>query len=126
LLEFAKKQGKVKADYTIPLEAQNNTPQRLKTILTPYQANGMLPDYPFGTDLTEQELALGTSLRRIQTLSGEPRQFVATAIKALFHKVDPEAARPFLQRMQLERPSTIKNFLIQKILLLDLDERGLL
>lgn len=126
LLEFAKKQGKVKADYTIPLEAQNNTPQRLKTILTPYQANGMLPEYPFGTDLTEQELALGTSLRRIQTLSGEPRQFVATAIKALFHKVDPEAARPFLQRMQLERPSTIKNFLIQKILLLDLDERGLL
>lgn len=126
LLEFAKKQGKVKADYTIPLEAQNNTPQRLKTILTPYQAKGMLPEYPFGTDLTEQELALGTSLRKIQTLSGEPRQFVATAIKALFHKVDPEAARPFLQRMQLERPSTIKNFLIQKILLLDLDERGLL
>ena len=126
LLEFAKNHGKVARDYRIPFEARNNTPERLQRILAPYQRKGMLPAYPFGTDLTEQELALGASLRNIKALSEEPGHFIAASFKALLHKSDEEAAKPFLERIHLEHPETTKDFLIQQLLMLELEERGLL
>jgi acyl-CoA hydrolase len=126
LLQFAKAHGKVASDYCIPEYARDNTPARLHQTLAPYQEQGLLPDYPLGSDLTEQELALAGSLRRIKALSTEPGQFLATAFKALLHKADPQAAKPFLERVQLEYPETTREFLIQQLLLLDLQERGLL
>jgi hypothetical protein len=44
----------------------------------------------------------------------------------LFHKADPQAAKPFLERVQLDHPETTKDFVIQQLLLLELEERGLL
>jgi len=126
LLQFAKGHGKVPDDYCIPQSARLNTPARLQEILATYQHTGLLPDYPFGTQLTEQERALGASLRKIKSLSAEPGHFVAAAFKALLHKADPAAAKPFLERMQLEHPETTKDFLIQQLLLLELEERGVL
>lgn len=126
LLEFAKSNGKVEADYRVPASAQRNTPERLAQQLGPYRANGRLPDYPFGTVMTEQELALAGSLRKIKALSEEPAHFAAATVKALFHKADPEAARPFLERVHLEHPGTTKEFITQQLLLLELEERGLL
>jgi len=126
LLAFAKSHGKVQDDYSIPVAARDNTPVRLEKILSPYRDNGTLPDYPFGTDLTEQELALAVSLRKIKALSEEPGHFIPAAFKALLHKSDPQAAKPFLERIHLEHPETTKEFLIQQLLLLDLEERGLL
>ena len=126
LLEFAKKHGKLAQGYVIPPEARNNTPERLQKVLAPYQKNGMLPVYPFGHDLTDQELALGASLRKIKALSEEPRHFITASFKALLHKGDEAAAKPFLERIQLEHPETTKDFLIQQLLLLELEERGLL
>ena len=68
LLEYAKNHGKLPGDYSIPFAARNNTPERLQQVLEPHHRAGLLPDYPFGTDLTEQELALAASLRRINQL----------------------------------------------------------
>ncbi len=126
LLEFAKNHGKLPRDYRIPFEARDNTPEKLRKILAPYQDKGLLPTYPFGSDLTEQEIALAASLRRIKELSEEPRHFVTAAFRALLHHADEEAARPFLERVNLDHPGTTREFLIQQLLLLDLEERGLL
>lgn len=126
LLEYARAHGKLPQDYSIPTQSRNNTPARLQSILAPFRQKGLLPDYPFGTELTEQELALGASLRAIKSLSDEPGQFIAATFKALLHKADSEAAQPFLERIQLEHPETTRDFLIQQLLLLDLEERGLL
>jgi acyl-CoA hydrolase len=126
LLEFAKNHGKVERDYRIPFEARDNTPERIQRVLAPYQASGLLPPYPFGTDLTSQEIALGASLRKIKALSEEPAHFLTTAFKALLHKGNEEAAKPFLERIHLEHPETTQDFLIQQLLLLELEERGLL
>ena len=126
LLAFAKKHSKVDQGYTIPATARNNTPEKLAALLQPYQARGLLPAYPFGSDLTEAEAALGASLRKIKALSEEPTQFLASAFKALLHHPDEEAARPFLERVHLDHPGTTRDFLIQQLLLLELEERGLL
>ena len=124
LLEFAKNHGKLERDYRIPFEARNNTPERLQQQLAPLYRAGLLPSYPFGTDLTEQELALAASLKKIQALSEEPGHFIATAARALLHRGNEEAARPFLERLHLEHPDTTKDFLIQQLLMLELDEQG--
>lgn len=126
LLEFAKTHHKLPQDYQIPAESRTNTPARLQALLEPFRNKGLLPDYPFGTELTERELALATSLRAIKSLSDEPGHFIASTFKALLHRADPDAAKPFLERVQLEHPETTKDFLIQQLLLLDLEERGLL
>jgi acyl-CoA hydrolase len=126
LLEFAKNHGKLERDYRIPFEARNNTPERLQEALSPLSKAGLLPSYPFGTDLTDQELALAASLRKIKALSDEPGQFISASFKALLHRGDEEAARPFLERIHLEHPETTKDFLIQQLLMMELEERGLL
>ena len=124
LLEFAKNHGKLERDYRIPFEARNNTPERLQQQLAPLYRAGLLPSYPFGTDLTEQELALAASLKKIQALSEEPGHFIATAARALLHRGNEEAARPFLERLHLEHPDTTRDFLIQQLLMLELEEQG--
>ena len=126
LLAFAKTHGKLDSNYAIPDFARNNTPDKLEAILRPQMAAAVLPEYPFGTELTPQEQALGASLRHIKSLSEEPRNFLASAFKALLHRADEDAARPFLERVHLEHPGTTRDFLVQQMLLLELEERGML
>jgi len=126
LMEFAKTHGKLERDYRIPEQARNNTPEFLQQALAPLSKKGLLPAYPFGSDLTDQELALGASLRKIKALSEEPGHFISASLKALLHRADEEAARPFLERIHLEHPETTKDFLLQQLLIMELEERGLL
>ena len=110
---------------SIPTQHGNNTPERLQAVLAPLPARGLLPDYPFGTELTEQEIALAASLRKIKSLSEEPGQFhPRRPSRRCCTSADEEAARPFLERIQLEHPETTKDFLVQQLLLLELEERG--
>jgi len=126
LLDFAREQGKVEGNYRIPAHARGNTPEQLAARLQPFKEKGLLPDYPFGTQMTEQEVALASSLRHIKALSEEPAHFIAATVRALFHKADPEAAKPFLERIALEHPDSTRDFVTQQLLLLELEERGLL
>ncbi len=126
LLAFAKKHGKVEAGYVVPKSARNNTPERLQAALGEAVRAGVLPDYPFGTELTEREQVLAASLRHVKSLSASPADFIGASFRALLHHADDAAAQPFLERIQLEHPGTTREFLIQQLLLLDLEERGLL
>ena len=126
LVDFAKVNGKLEADYEIPPEARDNTPERLMRVLGPELGTGLLPDYPFGTELTEQEITLAASLRRVKALTEDPKHLIKAAFKALVHNIDHEAAKPFLERIDLEHPNTSKEFLVKQLVLLDLEERGML
>ncbi|NQX89286.1 MAG: acetyl-CoA hydrolase [Halioglobus sp.] len=126
LLKFAKDHNKLPVTYEIPVAVRNNTPERLRHCLATYRQGGLLPEYPFGSELTEQERALVASLRAIKALSREPTTFVSETVRALLHRSDPEAARPFLERVQLEHPGSTREFLMQQLLLLQLEEHGVL
>lgn len=76
--------------------------------------------------MSEQELALAASLRKIQALSEEPAHFMAKTVRALLRRDNAEAAKPFLERVKLDHPETTREFLMQQLLLLELEERGLL
>ena len=77
-------------------------------------------------DLTDQELALAGSLKKIKALSEEPGHFLATAARALLHQGNEDAARPFLERLQLDHPHSTREYLIQQLLVLELEEQGAL
>lgn len=126
LLEFAKNHGKVERGYSIPFAARNNTRERIASVITPHMESGLLPSYPFGTELTSDEIALGASLRKIKALSDEPGHFLSSTFKALLNRGNEEAARPFLERVHLDHPETPKDFVIQQLLMMELEERGLL
>jgi hypothetical protein len=125
-MAFAKSAGKLEADYELPERVRDNTPARIRQWLGTACSDGRLPDYPFGTELTNEEIQLAASLRRIKALSTEPRHFIARAFRAIVHHADSESAQPYLERIHLEHPHTSRDFLIQQLLLLDLEERGLL
>ena len=124
LAKFAIDHGKLPPDYRVPESARDNTPAKLQRVLGPRRERGLLPDYPLGTDLTAQEIALGSSLRKIEALAENPRKFLTATFRALLHQGDETALRPYLERVQLEHPGTTREFLIQRLLMLELEERG--
>lgn len=126
LADWAIEHGKLPADYEIPAAARDNTPYRIASALSSHIADGLLPSYPFGTQLTAEELTLSASLRRIKALSEEPAHFLREIVRALLHRGDKEAARPWLERIHLMHPDSSKEFIIQQLLMLELEEHGLL
>lgn len=126
LLDFAKGNSKVAAGYEIPEEAKHNTPEKLMRVLGAELGTGLLPDYPFGSELTEQEITLAASLRRVNALTEEPGHLISALFKALLHNKENDVARAYLERINLEHPNTSKDFLVKQLVMLDLEERGLL
>ena len=67
LMQQAQRAGKLPADYRIADAHRQNLPSRIDAALQPYSC--VLPKLPFGSDLTDQELALIERLRRLKAAS---------------------------------------------------------
>jgi hypothetical protein len=90
-----------------------------------FKEEGLFPSFPFGTDFTEEELVLGRALRGLkermaETSPGEPSSLeAAMAISSV-----PEAAKPYLERMQLDAPATEQETMMQKLVIYALTSAG--
>lgn len=76
---------------------------------------GLFEIFPFGTDFTPEEIVLGRSLRDFK--SKVSRNKVATIkglVKHLFAP-DPVKALPYLRRMNLDSPGSIKETIAKKV-----------
>jgi acyl-CoA hydrolase len=121
LLARAQAAGKIGADYRIPDEYRNNLPQRLEGALQPQRARGYFSEYPFGTDLTAEEIVLARALRWLESRTGSAGARLATALAALAHGRPATAHAAALRRMGLERPRGAAERLQQRIVALALD-----
>jgi acyl-CoA hydrolase len=112
--------GKLRQDYQIPDLHRNNTPRALQERFILPRARGLFSDFPFGTDLSREEIVLAKALTRLQerTAGGWPR------VKALAGAVTlrgiPAEARPYLDRMSLSAPKTRQEWLWQRLLVQEL------
>ncbi len=123
LLKKAKKHRKIPAQWKIPDAFKYNTPERLKDMLAPYRKKGLLPNFPFGTELTEEEIVLAGALKALS--KKRPLSKIKLGTKILSRKRDiPREAMRYLERMGLERPANMKEKLLQKIVVLALKEAG--
>ncbi len=121
LLSQAKKAGKIPMDYQIPEEYRNNTPEKVETILKPFRNEGHLKAFPFGTDLTEEDIELGGSLKALKAVSGEAPLELVKGIIQEFARPVPKSAMHHLKRMELDTPKSLKEKVTQKMVLFALN-----
>ena len=115
LVNEAKRAGKLRKEYRIPDYARNNQPARLKELLQPYRERELFPSFPFGTDLTEEELVLRRALLVLkQTMQ---RKKPLPGIEQIRKTIAiPSSARPYLERMKLDQPRNFKERVFQRAL----------
>ncbi|HEV8429911.1 MAG TPA: acetyl-CoA hydrolase/transferase C-terminal domain-containing protein [Pyrinomonadaceae bacterium] len=113
LVETAKRAGKLRKDYRIPDYACSNHPARLEALLKKYRERGLFTSFPFGTDLTEEELVLRKALIVLKQTVERKNPRLTAVRRAL---AMPKAARPYLERMKLDQPRSFKERLYSRAL----------
>ncbi len=112
----ARAAGKLPADHVIPEPFRHNTPQRLERALASHRRAGLFSDYPFGTDLTDEEVELGNALRLLREATATPWSRQRTVTAATFARA-AAADLPALRRMSLERPTDSRERLLRGLVL---------
>jgi len=118
LMRKAKSNHKLARDYRIPSEFRNNTPDVLEEKIAPFRKKGLFKIFPFGTELTSEELTLARTLRGLKvkmSLKGFRPPAFNEARKILF---PPEQAMPYLERMGLAgKPANAEELGLKKLVL---------
>ena len=119
LLREAKQARKISADYEIPHAFCENFPAMLQNKLGPYQKRDYFPEYPFGTDLTEIEINLRKVLSELRRKMAAPLSALALFARALIARAS-EKDLPYLERMALAKPGTIRERCYRRLLIVEL------
>ena len=117
LLEQAKGAGKIERGYAIPRPFRENTPERLQRALAPARQAGLFPEFPFGTDFTAIEATLAKALRQLKGATESRATLARMGVAALSEQSASEDELPHLKRLALDRPHTLKDRFLQKIVL---------
>jgi acyl-CoA hydrolase len=125
LLQKAKHAGKMPADYEIPDQYRRNLPEVLEEKFRRYKMDGLFPPFPFGNDFTPEELILGKVLKGLKAkMSHKVGSMAGGIFNAVRGGEIPEKALPYLKRMQLDKPATFKDKVVQSLLVDELIAGG--
>lgn len=113
LVAAAQAHGKLPRDWQLPEAWTHNTPQALDEKLHPWTVAGLLPGFPFGTDLTADELKMVAALRRLKKATQHPVELVTMAIKSLWD--GKEAPPAYLTRLGLDEAQGFKGLLLKRL-----------
>jgi len=113
LVAQAKAAGKLNADYEVPEQYRQNLPEVLRSRLQPWRQSGLLPDFPFGTDLSEGEIEMVTALRKMQHATRHPVELVAMVLKSLASS--REAPPAYLERLGLDDATSFKKMFLRRL-----------
>ena len=116
LLGAAKRVGKIEGEFAVPEFARRNRPDWLSAALAPFRREGLLPEYPFGTDLTPVEQRAARGLRRLKRWSNSKPQLALQAARALFLRANASEEEA-LARLALAQPATLKDRLYRALVL---------
>ena len=113
LVKEAKAHGKLEASYEVPECFRHNLPQTLEAKLHPWAQAGLLPDFPFGTDLTEDELRMVRAMKKMKHAANHPAELVTMAVKSLWDGKNAPAA--YLERLGLSDAHSFKDLLMRRL-----------
>lgn len=113
LVKQAKAHGKLDAGYEVPECYRNNLPQALAAKLRPWMQAGLLPDFPFGTDLTDDEQHMVKAMKKMKHASNHPAEMLTMAIKSLWE--GKEAPPAYLERLGLSEARGFKEMLMRRL-----------
>jgi len=120
LLAQARAARKIAPGYRIPDERRHNLPQRLSGALAAHRTQGFFSEYPFGTDLTAEEIALARALKYLEAHTATPLARLRTLAAAVAHGRPAAAHAAALRRMGLERARGAGELLQQRLVALAL------
>jgi hypothetical protein len=120
LLAAAQRANKIEAGYRIPEQFRANTPERLEAAFAAHRATGLFSEYPFGTDLTREEIDLARALRWLKEHTNGKAARLGTVIRALLGGVE-DANRGYLARLELGAPRDFNERLMANLVNLGLN-----
>jgi len=120
LLAKAKKNGKIPSDYQLPDIFRHNHPQRINAVIAKYQRSGFFDPFPFGNDFTNEEVRLGKALKALKANTSSKSGALITLMRALTVRDIPREIHPLLERIKLDAPVTVKQKILQKMLVAEL------
>ena len=112
--------GKLRAGHQIPELHRNNTPRDLEERFILARARGLFSEFPFGTDLTHEEIVLAKALSGLKERTSRAWPRVKALSAAVASRGTPAAVKPYLQRMSLNAPKTRQEWLWQRLLVREL------
>jgi hypothetical protein len=112
LLRAAQRAGKIEREFRPPEFARRNRRDWLETVLAPFRAQGLFPEYPFGTDLTPVEQRLARALTRLKRWSGSKPGLALQAARGLLAR---DADQEALGRLGLAPPPTLRGRLYRAL-----------
>ena len=113
LMAQAKANGKLDDDYQLPDSARHNLPEILQQQLAYAKTQNLLPDFPFGSDFTDDELAIIDILQRMKQASENPLDLLSSLFKGLFD--DREIPERYLQRLGLDESEGLRALVLKKL-----------
>ncbi|MFT5611723.1 MAG: acyl-CoA hydrolase [Polaribacter sp.] len=116
LLKTAKTNGKIDSKYELQESWRCNSQSDLGIKLQPYKQQGLLPDYPFGTDFTKLEQRLIPVLKTMKSAAKSKVALFKLATAGLLanSNQDDDAA---LKRMCLQHPTSLTDKITRLVLL---------
>lgn len=121
LLAQAKQSGKLEQEYEIPTAFTQNTPQALREKFAAHAA--LFPDFPFGSDFTEQEALLAKCLQKVKSRAAKTAKW-KLLLSTLIAGEAPAAVKPYLERMQLVETNNIQDKVARQLLIEELTKSG--
>lgn len=116
LLQVAKANCKIDQRFELKNQWRKNSQSALLRKLQPYRKDGLLPNYPFGTDFTEIEQRLVPVLKKLKSASRSKTALLKLAVKG-FIANDDKSDSNALKRLGFQRPSSIKDRITRLVLL---------
>ncbi len=124
LLSMARAAGKLAQHYAIPEWHRENTPARLRGIFSRVQAAGAatipainhFPEYPFGSDFTDEELMLLAALKRLKRDYASLRGRLRLAVASMRTSPSRQGIQDCLRRMGLASASGFRQKLQRRLL----------
>ena len=115
LLRQAVTARKLERSFVLPPEHRNNSQERIREALGPMRADGLLPLFPLGTEMTEAEQSLITPLAMLK--SGTRLERLTAVLSGLNPRAPHAYHADALERMGLRKPKGAKEWLLRAIVL---------
>jgi acyl-CoA hydrolase len=113
LLATAKRVGKIERHYDIPTACRNNYPERIKHALTGGQADGFLPHYPLGTEMTPTETSLFDALQTLKSIAHSKPRILGAAAAAAIGPPPSAVEQGCMERLDLGQARTLDQWLMR-------------
>lgn len=126
LIRHGTSTGRLAPGYRPPSSVGRNRTEEVQRRLQPFHRSGLLPEFPFGSDLTDIEVGLAAALRSLQAMK-RPTLHTVPSWQALRSAWSvPEAAAPYLERMGLTDPGGLEERASQRAVVMGLVAAGVI